>query len=114
MKKSAMDNFNSNERREDINLKKSVFSDSCCNEFKEMDKHEIIIKICDVMGSSPMNLRIAEEIFEKIKFDLTKYVIHHEYSKEDSIRARLLIWLDTMSNPGKAKAVANFMKKYIK
>ena len=102
------------ERREDVNLKHTYLSEECCNELYESDKHEIVVKICDILGPNPSNLCLAEEILEKVRFDIARYVIHHEYSQESSIRSRLLIWLDSKSNPNKVDALSDFIKDYIK
>ncbi len=102
------------ERREDVNLNQTYLSEECCNELHESDKHEIIVKICEILGPNPSNLCLAEEILERVRFDIARYVIHHEYSKESSIRSRLLIWLDSKSNPNKVDALSDFIKNYIK
>ena len=76
------------ERRDETYLSNSVFDNDYCNELKSNDKHEIVVKIAEILGSSPANLKVAEEIFEKIKFEMTRYILHHEYSREkkDGIR----------------------------
>ena len=102
------------ERREDVNLKNTLYSEECCNELYEADKHEIIVKICEILGPNPSNLCLAEEILEKVRFDIARYVIHHEYSKESSVRSRLLIWLDSKTNPGKVTVLSDFFKNYFK
>ncbi len=102
------------ERREEVHLSESIFSDICCDEFKEIDKHDIIIKISEILGTDPNDLHKAEEVFEHLKFHIARYVLHHEYSKESAIRSRLLLWLDSKTNPGKVKALSNFMDKYLK
>lgn len=102
------------ERREDVNLTTSVFGESWQEELKKIDKHEIVVKICEKIGPSPENLSLAEEIFENLKFDITRYVMHHEYSKENGIRSRLLLWLDSKTNPDKTEKLTDFINKYMK
>lgn len=102
------------ERREEVNLKKSIFGKDWQEELKEIDKHEIIVKICDILGPCPSNLQLAEEIFEGLKFEIARYVIHHVYSKEDGIRSRLLLWLDSKTNPDNAERLSDFINQYLK
>lgn len=104
------------ERRDETYLADTVFDTDYCDELKSNDKHEIVVMISDILGSSPENLKIAEEIFEKIKFETARYILHHEYSREkkDGIRSNLLIWLDSKINPEDAAQVSNFFGKYIK
>lgn len=102
------------ERREDVHLCNSVLDLRCLDELREIDKHEIIAKISEIIGPKPENLCIAEKIFESVKFNVTRYVLHHEYCRENSIRRRLLIWLDGKVNPSEEEALASFMNKYLK
>jgi len=101
------------ERREEVHLWNSVFN-GMQTELSEMDKHEILVKICGVLGPCPSNFQIAEEIFEQLKFDIAKHVIHHEYCKENPVRSKLLLWLDSKINPANATKLENFCSKYLK
>lgn len=112
MKNNIKDGACFMERREDVHLNNSILGNRCLEELEQMDRHEIIAKICEVIGPNPSNLCIAEEIFEKIKYDITRYVIHHHYCRENTIRRRLLIWLDSKVNPGGEAALSQFMHKY--
>jgi len=102
------------ERREEIYLSNPIFSEVCRNELKEIDKHEIVVKICEQLGGCPTNLCIAESIFENIKFDMTRYVLHHEYSRGNGIQPHLLLWLDSITSPDKARRFKKFIHKYLK
>ncbi|MCP4133310.1 MAG: hypothetical protein GY754_20240 [bacterium] len=102
------------DRREEVFLHNPIFGEECIEELKQMDKHEIIVKICDVLGSCPSNLPRAEEIFEQLKFDIAEYVLHHEYSQENGIRSKLLLWLDSKKNPKNRDKLFNFVNKYLK
>ncbi len=97
-----------------ICLCNSLFNEDCRNELKEINKHEIIIKICEIMGPCPDNLCKAEEIFEKMKYVMANYVIHHEFNSANGISTELLLWLDTKSNPKDMKKLDNFIKKFFK
>ncbi len=101
------------ERREEVNLKSSIFGEILRDELAQIDKHEIVVKICEILGSCPSNFHLAERIFEECKYEIAKYVIHHIYSKEDGIRSRLLLWLDSRTNPDKAEMLSDFMSKYL-
>ena len=99
---------------DDVNLANSIFGERCCDELKEIDKHEIIVKICEKLGPDPSNLYLAEKIMDEMKFEITRYVIHHEYCRSNSIRSQLLLWLDSKINPANAKKLSSFMNKYLK
>ncbi len=99
---------------EEICFKNSPFGQDFVNELKEMDKHEIIVNICEQLGSNPCNLTIAEEIFEKIKFDIARYIIHHEYSCENDCKSKLLLWLDCKTSPEKAECLSDFVNRYLR
>jgi hypothetical protein len=99
---------------DEVNLSHSIFGERCCEEFKEIDKHEIIVKICEILGPDPSNLHLAEEIVDVMKFDIARYVIHHEYCPRNSVRSQLLLWLDSKINPDNAEKLSNFMDKYLK
>jgi len=102
------------DRRDEVNFCDSIFGTSCQDELKEINKHEIIVKICEKLGPNPANFSIAEDIFENIKFEIARFVLHHEYGKENGIRSQLLYWLDSKINPDKQEKLANFINKYLK
>jgi hypothetical protein len=99
---------------DEVYLAKSIFSERYCQELKEIDKHEIIVKICEVLGPDPLNLHFAEEILDELKFEIARYVIHHEYCRCNGIRSQLLLWLDSKINPAKAEKLSSFIEKYLK
>lgn len=114
-----MDNMNNGsrplkERREESYLSKCLLGDTVRDELRELDKHEVIVKIAEIIGPSPLNLCIAEHIFDMIRFDMARYVLHHDYSTESGIRTKLLLWLDGKINPQEAVRVTDFFDKYIK
>ncbi len=99
---------------ENICLCNSMFTDECRNELKEINKHDIIISICEILGPCPSNICKAEEIFEKIKFSIANFIIHHEYNPPQGVSLDLLYWLDSKTNPAKLKKLDSFIKKYFK
>jgi hypothetical protein len=99
---------------ENIFLCNPIFNEKCRKEIKEINKHEIIIKICELMGPCPDNLCKAEAIFEKLKYEMANFVVHHEYKSPHGISTELVLWLDTKTNPGKLRKLDNFIKKYLK
>lgn len=103
------------EVNDEIFLNNSLFFDErCCKEIMEMEKHEIVVKICDLLGASPSNLALSERILDDLKFEIARFVIHHEYCKNNSIRSQLLLWLDSKIHPAKARKLTNFIDKYLK
>jgi len=102
------------ERREDVILDKSILGESWHKELEAIDKHEILAKICGFLGDSPMNFATAEKIFDNLRYELARYVIHYEYSKENSVRNRLLVWLDSKAYPDNVKKINEFGELYLK
>jgi hypothetical protein len=96
-----------------VSLCSSIFNENCCKELQEIHKHEILAKICEYVGPCPSNFGKAEEILEGIKYDITNYVIHHEYSRSHMVSTDLLLWLDGKANPGDVKKLDSFIKKYL-
>jgi len=70
------------ELTDEMNLCNELYSKCCNDELREIDKHEIIVKICQIIGASPEKLNLAEKVFDELKYDITKYVLHHEYCPE--------------------------------
>ncbi len=99
---------------ESICLCNPLYSEECMNELREINKHEIIIKICEILGPCPTNLCKAEEIFENMKFDVANYVVHHEFNSAKGVNTELLLWLDSKTNPRTIKKLNSFFKKYFK
>lgn len=101
---------------DEMSLCNEIYSKCYKDELKEIDKHDIVIKICDIIGSKPENLCKAEEILEAIKFHVTKYVLHHEYcpATKNEVKPKFLLWLDSKAEPEKAKEVSEFLDKYLK
>jgi hypothetical protein len=97
-----------------VMLNNSIFDDNCMSEIKEMNKHEIIIKICDIIGPCAANLGTSEKIFEALKFDIANFIIHHEYNSPMGISSDLLLWLDSRVNPKKARKLTAFFNRYLR
>ena len=82
-------------------------------EFAEMDKHEVLCNIASNVGSDPCNLALAEEIFEKIKYQTTQYVLKHEFHANQEVSDQLSLWLEEQCEPSAAKPLKSFMQKYL-
>ena len=99
-------------------IKKVVFADSVLGktfeqELREIDKHEIIVKIAEIIGESPSNIKKAEDIFELLKYSIANYIVLHEYGSAKGVDADFLLWLDSRTNPQFALQVSKFFSKYI-
>lgn len=101
---------------DETTLCNEIYAKCYKNEVREIDKHDIIIKICDIIGSKPENLCKAEDVFEAIKYHIAKYVLHHEYcpATQNEVKPKFLLWLDSKAEPEKAKEVSDFLNKYLK
>jgi hypothetical protein len=102
------------EMHEEHSLFDSYFDESYRDEFREMDKHEILVKICDILGSCPSNFSSAEKIFEAVKLEMAQYVIHHEYCKDNAVKSKLLLWFDAKLNPHHADKCKMFYENFFK
>ncbi len=99
---------------DNVSLCTGIFAESCRTELKEINKHEIVIKICEVLGPYAQNLNLAEQIFDKIKYDIANYVVHHEYNSLNGVSTDLVLWLDSRVNPQNVRKLNRFIKKYLK
>ncbi len=104
----------SREAMENVFLSDLVFRDNYVKELEEIEKHEIIVKIADIIGSSPSVLQDAEDIFESIKYIITDYVVQHEFSSTKGVDTEFLLWLDSKINPGNARKLKNFISHFFK
>lgn len=98
--------------------KKSMFGQQgsvtdCPEEFRECEKHEIIVKISDMLGENPMNICTAEMIFDQMKYDIARYIVNHEYS-QPGMEEKLMLWLEEKSSPCEMEKLAQFMDLYLK
>lgn len=95
-------------------LNNSLPGENYAEEIKEIDKHEIIAKIAEIIGDCPSNLQKAEGFFEYVKYSIANYIVHHEYCSSQGVDADFLLWLDSKANPHFALQVNEFYSKYIK
>lgn len=115
--KSKTTNQNYNESSvtdEKIFLCNCIFGDKYIKELKEINKHEIITKIAECLGSSPYELSKAETIFNRMKYVIANYIIHHEYNSSKGISIDLLAWLDSQTNPSKSRKLSKFISRFLK
>lgn len=94
-------------------LNKPLWGRDYRDELEEIDKHEIIVKIAEIIGNCPSNLRKAEEILETIKYAVANYVVNHEYNSLKGVDADFLLWLDSKANPHHAQKLSEFFSKYL-
>ncbi len=98
---------------DNVVMSESPVYETCRKALKESQKHELICAISQYLGSSPSNLALAERIFEDLKFEIAKYIIHHEYHSPKGVSTELLLWLDSKSEPAKARSLGEFICKYL-
>ena len=84
------------------------------DEMADMDKHEVLCSIASSLGSNPENFNKAEEIFEKIKYSLTEYVLRHEYNRESSLSVDITLWLENRKSPLAMQSLNTFIEDYLK
>ena len=82
-------------------------------ECRDIDKHEIIVKIAEIIGECPSNLEKAEKILESIKYDVTNFILHHEYNSSKGVDGDFMLWLDSKINPHHARKLSEFFSKYL-
>ncbi len=98
---------------DNVVMTESPVYETCRKALKESQKHELICAIGQYLGSSPSHLALAERIFEDLKFEIAKYIIHHEYHSPKGVSTELLLWLDSKSEPAKARSLGEFICKYL-
>jgi hypothetical protein len=99
---------------EKICLNNPLFNEKCREELKKIDKHEIVVKISNILGPCPSHLSCAEKILDDLKFEIARYVLHHEYAQEDDPTSKTLLWFDSKTNPKNETKLSNFINKYLK
>ncbi|MBN2403060.1 MAG: hypothetical protein JXN64_11760 [Spirochaetes bacterium] len=99
---------------ENVFLCKCIFGDNYRKELMEMNKHDIIVKIAEMLGPSPCELTKAEMIFNQVKYIIANYIIHHEYNSPKGVSTDLLAWLDSQTYPDKSKKLNKFISKFLK
>jgi hypothetical protein len=99
---------------ENVYLCECIFGDRYRKELMEMNKHDIIVKIAEMLGPSPCELGKAEMIFNQLKYIIANYIIHHEYNSPKGVSTDLLAWLDSQTNPDKSKRLNKFISKFLK
>ncbi len=72
----------------------------------------LFAKISAQLGESPCTLCVAEKIFESIKYDVVRYILHHEFGVHD-VDERLL-WLEEQVNPAESQRLSVFIERYLK
>lgn len=98
---------------ENLFLYNTVSVENCKKELKEINEHEIIVQIAQLIGNCPSNIKKAEEIFNKFKYLIANHIIHYEYDSQGGLNSELLLWLDSKSNPDNAEKFSNFISKYL-
>ena len=94
-----------------------ILSSSVCKEeIMECDEHEIVAKICSILGEKPCDMCKAEEIFNEMKYEITRYIIAHEFCHCEHVSGRedLLIWLDEKTSPAGVRQLVEVIEKYLK
>ncbi len=99
---------------ENVLLCKCIFGDMYRKELMEINKHDIIVKIAEMLGPSPCELGRAESIFNRMKYVIANYIIHHEYDSPKGVSTDLIAWLDSQTNPDKSKRLNKFISKFLK
>jgi hypothetical protein len=97
---------------ENICLHNTLLDADCSHELREIDRHEIIVRICEIIGPCPSNLSRAEEIFDKLRYDVANFVLHHDYDSSRGVSADLLLWLDSRVNPHYVRKFRELMGRF--
>ncbi len=102
------------ERRESLNLYNKLIDNSGQEKLQEMERAKILSGISSLLGDREDSQEMAEQIFRKFRHHITKYVIHHEYGKENSVQTRTLVWLDSKTNPESVEKIHAFGEMFLK
>src|SRR5262245_10119488 len=69
-------------------------SNELAREIAEMEKHELLCAMASCIGNDPSCLGMAEQLFEKVKYSLTEYVLKHEYNNYHDLEIDVTLWLE--------------------
>lgn len=83
-------------------------------EIRECDKHEIIVNISSMLGNNPCDLCKAEEIFNKIKYDIAKFIVNHEFQNKEIANENISIWLEEKTSPAGINQLSKIIDEYLK
>ena len=76
-------------------------------------EHDLISKIAEFLGTSPAELGRAEDLIEKFKYDIAKFVLLEEYNLENPISLSTALWLEARTNPEKIDQIQETAKTYL-
>lgn len=82
-------------------------------EIAEMDRHEIICRIAGFLGTEPSCLSLAEKMFNNIKYQITEYVLKHEFNNENDLSVQLAIWLEQKQAPELMQPLHSIISRYL-
>ena len=89
-------------------------NNSMTSEIAEMEKHELICKMAAMLGSDANSLSQAESLFNRLKYQITEYVLKHEYNYSHSLPVNISLWLEQQKEPKAIKPLNNLIQTYLK
>lgn len=78
-----------------------------------MAKHEIIAEMACHLGNRPEHLALAEQVFDSMRYQITEYVIKHEFNRENKVSVQMALWLDHKKEPAAASSLTGIIQKYL-
>lgn len=94
-------------------LNKKGLHNNCKEEIKECDKHDLIMKISEILGDEACKICVAEQIFDEVKYGIAQYVMKYEcesayYENED-----VQFFLEEKSNPQAVNELNAMVNKFL-
>ena len=89
-------------------------NNSMTSEIAEMEKHELICNMAIMLGSDADSLSQAESLFNQLKYQITEYVLKHEYNYSHSLPVNISLWLEQQKEPKAVAPLKNLIQTYLK
>lgn len=72
----------------------------------KLEKQNIINELLAlVANNSTLSEEVAEQFFDNIKYQITEYVLKHEFNSDHNLSVQLTLWLDKCRNPDSFEAL---------
>jgi len=83
------------------------------SEIAELEKHDLISELVNFLGSDPSEFSKAEDIFEKLKYQITEFVVKNEFNRNHKLSVELTMWLESKKEPKALNLLHNVMHEYL-
>jgi hypothetical protein len=93
-------------------LNLSSILDTNWKDILETEKHDIVVKMSEMMHMGPKGLGLAETLFDNVKYLIARYVIRFEFNKNLPLSTQLALWLDMKLMPEQKDMMEKIINQY--